>query len=132
MIDPRILYDQESQRWIATAIDYESRHVILAGVNEAARILSDMRYFTADDRTPADVCEGKVRECSVYVGIFGTPRFQGSVFEPHSLVALIMYALLSWVLAQMIWLLMADTSADVATRTTTMRSETEHERDRAA
>jgi hypothetical protein len=31
----------------------------------------DMRFFTADDRTPAEVCIDAVRRCDVYVGIFG-------------------------------------------------------------
>ncbi len=29
-LDPRIVYDQQSQRWLACSIDYGSRHVILA------------------------------------------------------------------------------------------------------
>src|SRR6478735_2755123 len=38
----------------------------------AAGVLpSDMRYFTADDRSPAQLCEDAVRACGVYVGLFG-------------------------------------------------------------
>jgi hypothetical protein len=38
----------------------------------AAGVLpGDMRYFTADDRSPAQRCEDAVRACDVYVGLFG-------------------------------------------------------------
>src|SRR5262245_51999393 len=43
----------------------------LDAVTEASHVPGDMRYFTADDRTPAAVCEQAVRGCGVYVGIFG-------------------------------------------------------------
>ena len=91
--------------------------LLLLGANPASGFVNAMYAITAPFVAP-------------FVGIFGTPRFQGSVFEPHSLVALVMYALLSWVLAQIVWLALADTSANVATRTSTVRSETEHERSR--
>ena len=67
-----------------------------------------------------------------FVGIFGTPQFGGSVVEPHSLVALIMYPLLGWLIAKLLWLVLADTSPRVATATRTERSEHEHEHDLAA
>jgi len=90
--------------------------LLLLGANPATPFVSAMYAITGPFVAP-------------FVGIFGTPRFQGSVFEPHSLVALVIYALLSWVLAQIVWLALADTSANVATRTSTVRSETEHERE---
>jgi len=31
----------------------------------------DMRHFTADDRSPAQLCIDTVRQCDVYVGLFG-------------------------------------------------------------
>src|SRR5262249_17117252 len=43
----------------------------LDGLAEAGLLPHDMRYFTADDRTPAEVCIDAVRRCDVYVGIFG-------------------------------------------------------------
>ena len=58
-----------------------------------------------------------------FVGIFGTPVFGGSVIEPHSIVAIVMYALVAWVLAKIAWLLMADTRDDVHTTTETVRTE---------
>ena len=64
-----------------------------------------------------------------FVGMFGTPQFGGSVFEPHSAVAIIVYALLAWLLGSLIWLLMADTRSDVKTASRTVHSEHEHEHD---
>jgi hypothetical protein len=43
----------------------------LDALAEAGLLGSDMRYFTAADRTPAEVCIDAVRRCDVYVGIFG-------------------------------------------------------------
>ncbi len=58
-----------------------------------------------------------------FVGIFGTPRFGGSVIEPHSIVAIVVYALLAWVLVKIAWLVMADDRGDVRTTTHSVRSE---------
>jgi hypothetical protein len=44
---------------------------VLDAVAEACHVPHDMRYFTADERTPAAVCEAAVRDCGVYIGIFG-------------------------------------------------------------
>jgi YggT family protein len=65
-------------------------------------------------------------------GLFGTPQFNGSVLEWHSLVAIVMYALLAWVIGRVIWLLLADTRGDVTTRTVRTEHEHDHERDLAA
>jgi hypothetical protein len=43
----------------------------LDAIAEACCVPRDMRYFTADDRTPAQICIEAVRQCSVYVGLFG-------------------------------------------------------------
>ena len=39
-----------------------------------------------------------------FVGLFGQPRFEGSVFEFNSLVAILVYALIAWVLVKIVWL----------------------------
>jgi hypothetical protein len=52
----------------------EGRSFVQAALDalaEADLHLRDMRFFTADDRTPAEVCIDAVRRCDVYVGIFG-------------------------------------------------------------
>jgi WD40 repeat protein len=43
----------------------------LDALAEADLLPRDMRFFAADDRTPARVCVDAVRICDVYVGIFG-------------------------------------------------------------
>lgn len=56
-----------------------------------------------------------------FVGLFGTPQADGVVIEPHSLVAIIVYALIGWVLGRLVWVIMGET------RTGRVRS-TIHER----
>ncbi len=53
-----------------------------------------------------------------FIGLFGTPRFDGSVLEWHSLVAIVVYALIAWVLAEVVWLLLGETRTGVRTHTT--------------
>jgi YggT family protein len=55
-----------------------------------------------------------------FVGLFGTPSFGGSVFEWNALVALLIYALLAWVLVKVVGLVMGDTRRGV--RTTSSKS----------
>ena len=43
-----------------------------------------------------------------FAGLFGRPRFEGSVFDFNSLVAIVVYALIAWVLVKIVWLTMAD------------------------
>ena len=59
-----------------------------------------------------------------FVGLFGTPQFGGSVLEPHSLVAFVIYALLAWVIAKAVWLLAGETRSAVTTETTSVDSRT--------
>ncbi len=52
----------------------EGRSFVQAALDalaEADLLPRDMRFFVADDRTPAEVCIDAVRRCDVYVGIFG-------------------------------------------------------------
>lgn len=57
-----------------------------------------------------------------FVGLFGNPTAQGSVLEMHSIVALIVYALLAWLLAKLAWILVGDTRSAVHTRATEIDS----------
>jgi len=57
-----------------------------------------------------------------FVGLFGTPQAQGSVLELHSLVALVVYALVAWLIARLAWILFADNRSAVTTRATQIDS----------
>ena len=50
-----------------------------------------------------------------FVGLFGQPRFEGSVFEFNSLVAIVVYALIAWVLVKIVWLMLGDSRRGVRT-----------------
>lgn len=44
-----------------------------------------------------------------FAGMFGTPAANnGSVFEIHTLIAIVVYALLAWLVAKLIWLALGD------------------------
>lgn len=58
-----------------------------------------------------------------FVGLFGQPRFEGSVFEFNALVAILVYALIAWVLVKIVWLIKGDTRRSVRT-TTSSHSDT--------
>ncbi len=44
-----------------------------------------------------------------FVGLFDIPQFNGSVVEIHSLVAIAVYALISWALVKLVWILFGET-----------------------
>jgi len=50
-----------------------------------------------------------------FVGLFGQPRFEGSVFEFNVLAAIVVYALIAWVLVKIVGLVMGDTRRGVRT-----------------
>jgi hypothetical protein len=57
-----------------------------------------------------------------FFGLFGNPTSQGSVLELNSLIALIVYALLGWGLARLVWILAGETRSAVKTRSTQIDS----------
>ena len=57
-----------------------------------------------------------------FVGLFGNPSSQGSVLELNSIVALIVYALLAWLLAKLVWILVGETRSAIKTRSTQIDS----------
>ncbi len=54
-----------------------------------------------------------------FAGLFGTPQYAGSVFEFNAIIAIIVYALIAWLLARLVWLAAGDTRSAV-------RSSSEH------
>ncbi len=59
-----------------------------------------------------------------FVGLFGNPQAQGSVLELNSIVALIVYGLLAWLLGRLAWILVGETRSAVTTRSTSIDSRT--------
>jgi hypothetical protein len=59
-----------------------------------------------------------------FVGLFGSPQAQGSVLELNSLIALVVYALVAWLLARLAWILVGETRSAVTTRSTSIDSRT--------
>ena len=53
-----------------------------------------------------------------FYGLFGNPAAQGSVLEVHSIVALIVYALLAWLIVRLTWILVGETRSAVKTDST--------------
>jgi YggT family protein len=59
-----------------------------------------------------------------FAGLFGNPQAGGSVLELHSIVALVVYALVAWLLGKLVWLLFGETRS--AVKTTSSSVETRH------
>jgi YggT family protein len=57
-----------------------------------------------------------------FLGLFGNPSYQNSVLELSSIVALVVYALVAWLLARLVWILVGETRSAVRTRSTEMDS----------
>jgi uncharacterized membrane protein len=57
-----------------------------------------------------------------FVGLFGNPQTQGSVLEIHSLVAMIVYALLAWLLVKLTWIVVGDSRTAVTTTASSVDS----------
>src|SRR5438445_4868126 len=53
-----------------------------------------------------------------FYGLFGNPTAQGSVLELHSIVALIAYALLAWLVVRLTWILVGESRSAVKTHST--------------
>lgn len=51
-----------------------------------------------------------------FINLFSNPSYGGSVLELSSIVALIVYALIAWLLGKLIWILVGETRSAVRTR----------------
>lgn len=51
-----------------------------------------------------------------FVGLFGTPQYDGSALELHSIVAIIVYSLVAWGLAELARLFLGGTRGGVRTQ----------------
>jgi hypothetical protein len=50
-----------------------------------------------------------------FLGLFGTPESEGRMLEPQTLVALVVYPLLAWLVAKLIWLAFGASRSATAT-----------------
>jgi YggT family protein len=58
-----------------------------------------------------------------FLGLFGTPTSTGgAVLEPYTLLAVVIYAAVGWVLARVVWLLIGETRSASVARTDTVQS----------
>lgn len=55
-----------------------------------------------------------------FVNLFSNPSYANSVLELSSIIALIVYALVAWLLGKLVWILVGETRSAVRTRSTTM------------
>ncbi len=58
-----------------------------------------------------------------FEGIFGSPEVDTGYFDPASLVAIVVYALVAWVIAKLLWILLGDTRTGVSTHTRSVDTE---------
>ena len=58
-----------------------------------------------------------------FVGLFGvSPAATGATVEPYTLVAMVVYAAVGWLLARIVWLLFGETRSASVSRTDTVRT----------
>ncbi len=58
-----------------------------------------------------------------FLGLFGTPTAaNGAALEPYTLLALVIYAAVGWLLARVVWLLFGETRSASVARTDTVRT----------
>ena len=57
-----------------------------------------------------------------FAGLFGNPHAGGAVLELHSIVALVVYALVAWLLGKITWLLFGETRSAVTTASTSVET----------
>lgn len=57
-----------------------------------------------------------------FVGLFGTPQAGGAALETHTLVALVIYALVGWVLTKVAALVLNDTRSATVSRADTVQT----------
>lgn len=55
-----------------------------------------------------------------FMNLFGNPTYQNSVLKLSSIVGLVVYALLAWLLARLVWIVVGETRSAVHTRSTQM------------
>ncbi len=53
-----------------------------------------------------------------FIGLFSNPTYQNSILELSSIVALIVYALVAWLIAKLIWIMLGETRSAVHARST--------------
>jgi uncharacterized protein YggT (Ycf19 family) len=57
-----------------------------------------------------------------FINLFGNPQTQGSVLELNSIVALIVYALVAYLLAKLAWIIAGENRSAIKTRTSSVDS----------
>src|SRR5262249_5238469 len=57
-----------------------------------------------------------------FVRLFANPAYQNAVLELSSIVALMVYALLAWLIAKLVWILIGETRSAIKTHSTQMDS----------
>jgi hypothetical protein len=56
-----------------------------------------------------------------FVGLFPTPASNGMVIEPGTIVALIVYPIVGWIIGKLLWLAFGEDRSAVTTRSTTVQ-----------
>ncbi len=57
-----------------------------------------------------------------FVGLFNSPQYDGSVLELHTIIAIVIYALVAWLLARVVWLVAGETRSATTTSATSVET----------
>jgi hypothetical protein len=115
-----VVVDPFARRRAATHKVIQAIHLIFGILEALIAIRFFLKALAANPANPfADfVYTVTAPLVAPFVGLFASPTFGGSVIELHSIVALVVYALLSWVLAKLVWLLFGETRHAIRTSAT--------------
>jgi uncharacterized protein YggT (Ycf19 family) len=106
-----VSYDPFAERRAAVSKAIQAIYVIFAVLEALIGIRFFLKLFGANPGVPFtdfiyDMTQPFV---APFVGLFEVPQVNGGVVEWHSLVAIVVYALVAWLLAQVIWLAFGET-----------------------
>ena len=59
---------------------------------------------------------------SPFVNLFADPTYQSTTIELGGLIAFVVYALLAWLIGQLVWIVISGTRSAIGTRSTHVNS----------
>jgi ABC-type Na+ efflux pump permease subunit len=116
-----VTYDPYAERRATVSKAIQGIYLIFGIIEALIGIRFFLRMLGANPGVPfTDFIYGVTQPfIAPFIGLFGTPVLEGGVIEWHSLVAIVVYALLAWLLARLVWLAFGETRSGYTRSRTT-------------
>jgi hypothetical protein len=117
-----IITDPFARRRALTDKLVEAIYLLFGVVNALIGMRVILRALGANPESPfaAFVYWVSAPFLTPFVGLFPPTPLDGGVLEWHAIVALIVYALVAWILARLVWLLLGETRYALRARTSSI------------